>query len=64
MDLRDAVKQYLSLGNDLFPRLKSVEGPTLTKGELHAFRVQLYILDTELRLLEQKQKESENTGLS
>jgi hypothetical protein len=64
MDLRAALKQYLSLGNELFPRLRSVEASQLTKAELHMLRVQLYILDAEVRLLEQHQNKSENTDLS
>jgi len=37
MDLRAVLKQYLSLGNELFPRLRSVEASQLTKAELHVF---------------------------
>lgn len=64
MDLRKALQQYLTLGNELFPRLRSVEASTLTKTDLHMLRVQLYILDTEARILEQHQNKSENTGPS
>jgi len=31
MDLRDTVKQYFALGNELFPRLRSVEGATFSR---------------------------------
>jgi hypothetical protein len=64
MDLRSALKHYLSLGNELFPRLRSIEASQLTKAELHSLRVQIYILDAEFRLLEQQLNKSENTGPS
>jgi len=62
MDLRDAVRNYVSLGNELFNRLRSSEGPTLSKADLHIFRVQLYILDTEARALEKLKNQSEDTA--
>ena len=61
MDLRDAVSDYVSLGNELFYRLRSSEGPTLSKADLQILRVQLYILDTEARALEKLQNQSEDT---
>jgi hypothetical protein len=64
MDLRTALKQYLALGNELSPRLRSVEASTLTKTELQTLRVQLYILDAETRVLEQQHNKSEMTGPS
>jgi hypothetical protein len=64
MDLRAALKQYLALGNELFPRLRSAEASTLTKTELQTLRVQLYILDAETRVLEQQQNKSEMAGPS
>lgn len=58
MDIRRAVSQFVTLGNELFNRMRSNEGPMLTPTDLHMLRVQLYILDTEAKYLERKQSES------
>lgn len=49
------VTEFLLKGKDLCKRLRSTEGTTLSKGDLHLLREQLQVLDAEaLNLLKQK----------
>jgi hypothetical protein len=48
MDLRLAVHEFVNHGRGLLERLRSSEGDTLTKAELHVLEVQLYLLDKEV----------------
>jgi|SoiMethySBSTD1v2_1073268.scaffolds.fasta_scaffold362607_3 hypothetical protein len=55
MSLMQLVTEFLLKGKDLCKRLRSTEGTTLSKGDLHLLREQLQVLDAEaLNLLKQK----------
>lgn len=50
------VAEFLLKGKDLCKRLRSTEGTTLSKGDLHLLREQLQSLDAEaVNLLKQKE---------
>ena len=48
MDLRLAVHEFVNQGKELLERLRSCEGDTLARAELHVLEVQLYLLDKEV----------------
>ena len=48
MDVRRAISEYYHQGIDLYHRLRSSEGETLTDGDLHVLKAQLFILDHEV----------------
>ena len=54
MDLRDYVRSFVDQGKVLIERLRSGEGDTLTRVDLHILEVQLYLIEKEL----QKRKEA------
>jgi hypothetical protein len=55
MSLMQLVTEFLLKGKDLCKRLRSTEGTTLSKGDLHLLREQLQSLDAEaVHLLKQK----------
>jgi hypothetical protein len=45
MDLHSAIKNFVSDGRELYDRLHSDEGSSLTSAELITLKVQLYLLD-------------------
>jgi hypothetical protein len=56
MSLMQLVTEFLLKGKELCKRLRSKEGTTLSKGDLHLLREQLQLLDTEAaNLLNQKE---------
>ncbi len=56
MSLMQLVAEFLLKGKELCKRLRSNEGGTLSKGDLHLLREQLQLLDTEAaNLLNQKE---------
>jgi hypothetical protein len=56
MSLMQLVAEFLLKGKDLCKRLRSTEGTTLSKGDLHLLREQLQSLDAEaVNLLKQKE---------
>lgn len=56
MDLRATVSDFVNRGRVLCHRLHSSEGDTLTAVDLHVLRAQLYLLNTELVSLQDRQK--------
>jgi hypothetical protein len=48
MDLRLAVHEFVNQGREFLERLRSSEGDTLARAELHVREVQLYLLDKEV----------------
>lgn len=59
MDIRREVSRFVTMGNELFNRLRSDESVVLTPTDLHMLRVQLYVLDAEARNLERRQSKSD-----
>jgi len=56
MSLMQLVTEFLLKGKDLCKRLRSTEGTTLSKGDLHLLRDQLKVLDAEaVNLLKRKE---------
>jgi hypothetical protein len=47
MDIKVAVRQYVSLGRDLLDRLRSSEGNSLNSVDLHLLQDQLHLLENE-----------------
>ena len=47
MPLMQLVSEFLLKGKELCQRLRSTEGTTLSRGDLHLLREQLQLLDTE-----------------
>jgi hypothetical protein len=52
MDIRMAVNEYVTKGQDLLTRLHSHERDMLTEVDLHMLRVQLHLLDSEAAIMQ------------
>ena len=59
MDLRDYLRSFVDQGRVLIERLRSGEGDTLTRADLHILEVQLYLIEKEL----QKRKEANRRAI-
>ena len=49
MDLRAAIRNFVEHGRDLYQRLHSQEGDTVTGVDLHVLQAQLYEIDNEVQ---------------
>jgi len=57
MRIMHAVSEFLLKGKDLYQRMRSSEGTTLSTGDLRVLREQLQLLDAEAaNLLNKKEK--------